>query len=268
MNEPFPEREPQAYPSFFQSLGLIGFLILISVLLSPVTLLFGDSPLGRSFALLVSYVGAFGLALFIGMKRKQQYEQRTQVFSFARVSWPLYLVLFLITLALIMPIDFLSSLIPMPEYFREMFREVIRNDVFSILAVVVAAPLLEELLFRGVILDGFLKIYTPKSAIVLSAILFGLAHMNPWQFIGAFILGILIGWVYWKTDSLWPCIFIHLVNNGVASILTFWIGIEVENTDDLFADDTIYYSTIAGSVVIVFIAGLVLQQLLDRRKPE
>ena len=38
--------------------------------------------------------------------------------------------------------------------------------------------------------------------------------MNPWQAIPAFVIGIFLGWIYWRTHSLWACIFIHFVNNG------------------------------------------------------
>lgn len=47
----------------------------------------------------------------------------------------------------------------------------------------------------------------------MSSILFGIVHLNPWQFISAFIIGLFSGWVYYKTRNLTLSILIHFVNN-------------------------------------------------------
>lgn len=75
------------------------------------------------------------------------------------------------------------------------------------------APLTEEIVHRGIILKGLLAHCTQNWAIVWSAVLFGLAHLNPWQFPGSFILGLV--WAYWviQTGSLWPGILGHALNN-------------------------------------------------------
>ena len=70
----------------------------------------------------------------------------------------------------------------------------------------------EELLFRGVILNQ-LKPYGKGMAIVASALLFGLMHMNPGQLLYATAAGLVLGAVYVKTNSLWLCILIHYSNN-------------------------------------------------------
>lgn len=46
--------------------------------------------------------------------------------------------------------------------------------------MVIAAPVLEELIFRGMMLEGLLKKYSPVTSIIISSILFGVAHLNPW----------------------------------------------------------------------------------------
>jgi len=95
--------------------------------------------------------------------------------------------------------------------------------------IVLAAPILEELLFRGIILEGLLKNYQPYRAIGFSSFLFALIHGNLAQGIGALMIGILIGWIYWKTESIIPGIFIHLFNNLVAYSSTLF-----SNEEDLF----------------------------------
>jgi len=106
----------------------------------------------------------------------------------------------------------------MPDFVEKMFIEVFGNmGVWSVFTAVIMAPILEELIFRGVILDGLLKKYRATGAIFLSALLFGIVHLNPWQFVGAFLLGLLFGWVYWQTKSLLLTILLHFFNNGLAS---------------------------------------------------
>ena len=111
------------------------------------------------------------------------------------------------------------NLIPMPEVFKEIF--VFNPNLCTFLTIVIAAPLLEELIFRGVMLDGLLKRYSPVKAILVSSILFGFVHLNPWQFVGAFLIGVFIGWIYYHTRSLSLAIIIHAVNNFVSFLFVF-----------------------------------------------
>ncbi|MDD3927375.1 MAG: CPBP family intramembrane metalloprotease, partial [bacterium] len=89
----------------------------------------------------------------------------------------------------------------------------------TFVTVVVIAPLTEEFFFRGLVLRGFLDNYGVGKAIFVSALLFGLLHLNPWQFAGAIILGLVFGWWYVRTASLWPCLIGHAVNNAIPVIL-------------------------------------------------
>ena len=110
----------------------------------------------------------------------------------------------------------LSSWLPMPDSMKQIFEKILTNSFWAFMTTVIAAPVLEEFLLRGVMERGLLKHTTPTNAILWSAFFFALIHMNPWQAIGAFIAGIFLGWIYWRTHSLIACIFIHVVNNGTA----------------------------------------------------
>ncbi|MBO3445617.1 CPBP family intramembrane glutamic endopeptidase [Clostridium sp. CCUG 7971] len=81
--------------------------------------------------------------------------------------------------------------------------------------VVITAPILEELLFRGIILNGLLSKYKKnyKKAIIISALIFGVAHLNIPQGVNAFIIGIVIGGIYYSTGSMKLSIFAHFINN-------------------------------------------------------
>lgn len=110
----------------------------------------------------------------------------------------------------------LSSWLPMPEYIKGIFEKILNNSGWAFATTVVAAPILEEFILRGVIERGLLKHTTPLKAILWSSFFFAIIHLNPWQATGAFIAGLFLGWIYWKTRSLTACIFIHAINNGTA----------------------------------------------------
>jgi hypothetical protein len=85
----------------------------------------------------------------------------------------------------------------------------------GIVRVVVLAPVVEELIFRGVIFSGFKKNFRPIWAVILSALLFALFHLNPWQLGPTFLLGLLLGFVRLRTGSLLAAIFTHALHNGM-----------------------------------------------------
>lgn len=76
----------------------------------------------------------------------------------------------------------------------------------------------EEIIFRGIILSGFLTLYSPIKSIVLSSLIFSFFHFNVLQFATAFPVGLLIGWYFYKTSNLLSCIIIHSLNNFIRVI--------------------------------------------------
>ena len=83
----------------------------------------------------------------------------------------------------------------------------------SIISVAIAAPVIEELLFRGLVQDFFGEIYPKWIAIFFTAAIFGLIHLNPFLIINAFWGGMVYGYVRYETGSLWPSIFLHSMWN-------------------------------------------------------
>lgn len=88
------------------------------------------------------------------------------------------------------------------------------NLVVAIIYTVVIAPICEELVFRGLMLTT-LNGKAPKwAAIIGVALIFGLIHSFPIGFIYAFSLGIVLGWLFYFTGSLLPCIIVHMLFNA------------------------------------------------------
>lgn len=74
-------------------------------------------------------------------------------------------------------------------------------------------------MFRGVILRGLLARHRLHVAVIVSSLLFGLIHLNPWQFVSATLLGLVYGWWSFRTRSLIPSLLGHAINNGIVVLL-------------------------------------------------
>jgi len=102
--------------------------------------------------------------------------------------------------------------------------------VMSIITVGIVAPFTEEFLFRGVIYKTLNKNISIGWTIIIQAILFGVFHGNLIQGTYATFLGIVFGYVTYKTKSLWPAIMMHMVNNTLASIVPMFISGSIMTT--------------------------------------
>jgi len=100
------------------------------------------------------------------------------------------------------------------------FESMLAPTLATTLASCVLAPLFEEMLFRGLLLRAFLQRYPRGVAIVASALYFGAAHLNIYQFFLAFFLGLLLGWLYERSQSLIPCLALHAALNSTVFLLS------------------------------------------------
>lgn len=244
----FPSRiSKPAYPSLPQAFGLLGYLLLFSVIIAiPLVIVLGDQKSGNfDISETLIYCGSALLVIFHGNRQR-----RSTRFSFGNIPIGLYFLILLMVPAWIVVIEPVINLIPMNDWARKMFEGFRPDGFLKIAMIVAAAPMLEELLFRGIILEGFLKRYSPWKAILLSSFLFGLIHLNPWQFVVAFGLGNMLGWLYWKTGSLLPCIFLHYVNNTLATISNFMTP-EVSADQSWITDPMLYAVIFSLSLLIL-----------------
>ena len=103
------------------------------------------------------------------------------------------------------PAAVLDKYLPAPAWFWEMFNKIFEGDFGwwgAFMKVAVVAPIVEELIFRGLIFHGFRRNYNAFTSVVMSALLFALFHLNPWQFPATFLLGLLLGWIMIRTNNL------------------------------------------------------------------
>lgn len=136
----------------------------------------------------------------------------------------------LASVGLILPSMYFQE-VTMPEQWPDFIQKLIDQATETLSQIMSAtggyavvcllAPIAEELVFRGAALRLLLQ-WKPEHRwlmILLSALLFAVAHMNPAQFIHPILIGLLLGWMYERTGSVLPGIIYHWINNTVAYLL-------------------------------------------------
>jgi membrane protease YdiL (CAAX protease family) len=168
------------------------------------------------------------------------------------------------------PNALLDKYLPAPSWFWEMFNKIFEGDYGwwgAFMKVAVVAPIVEELIFRGLILQGFRRNYNAFVSVTMSALLFALFHLNPWQFPATFLLGLVLGWMMLRTNNILLAILGHSINNFLVLLsITFWQEIR-SNAFYLMDKEKIYYTS-----ALVFLLSLILIFLfsfkrIEKKKP-
>lgn len=136
--------------------------------------------------------------------------------------WGVLIWVALFTLGTLIPSEWLQEQLAfdMPEAMKHLFSDIMSRPA-GYLVIGILAPLAEEIVFRGAVLRTLLHLFHARYhwvAIALSAIVFGLVHGNAAQFVHACLMGLALGWLYYRTDSLLPGLVLHWVNNSVAFV--------------------------------------------------
>ncbi len=183
---------------------------------------------------------------------------------FGKIGAGRFMVLALLALlSLTVVADPTTSFIPMPDTIRAMFERVFMDSPLwdMVLSTCILAPLLEEFLCRGMMLRGMLSHMSPRKAIIWSAVIFAVMHMNPWQSIPALLIGLLLGWVYWRTHCLWATIFLHCFNNSLSTLLSRLMpDIPVDASLQDLLPPTTWWIVFCVSVVVLTITLYILHE--------
>ncbi|MBV5314300.1 MAG: CPBP family intramembrane metalloprotease [Prolixibacteraceae bacterium] len=254
MMKQITESTMKNYPNVAQSFGITGIVILGMLLLVPVNFLL-NKLIGKEASMLIYYLFAIGIPLWIVYSVRKG-KTKINSFNITLGNKRIFPVIAICSVALLFGIASpIGNLIPMPENIQKAFMAFgSQTGIFSFILMVVAAPILEELIFRGIILDGLLRVYSPVKSILVSSFLFGLVHLNPWQFVTGLIVGIFSGWVYFKTRNLLPSIIIHAAANlsgfGMRLILDVDSSMD-KSLVETYGGWTNLIFTILGSIVVV-----------------
>ena len=118
-----------------------------------------------------------------------------------------------------------GMVIPIPDSFLQIEALLKPENPFSfallIITIVIIAPIGEELLFRGFLQNSLEKIWNDVTrAILFSSLFFAVIHFNPFWIIQIYFLGVLLGFLAWKTNSIIPCIIFHVIINATSLFFT------------------------------------------------
>lgn len=176
---------------------------------------------------------------------------------------PWFTLFWVICLAVgtIAPSSYLTELlkIELPADYEKLFSGIMGSDL-GYMAVGVLAPIAEEIVFRGAILRRLADAMGHRRrwvAITLTALLFGIVHNNMAQGLNAFIIGLMLGWMYVRTGSIVPGIVFHWANNSIAFLLYRSMPQCSDMTiTEYFHGDMKYIAILIVSSLLIFGAAL------------
>ena len=250
------------YPSFWQAANLIVIYIFIQTIVDLPLAIYdynhGTDWLYQPWLKVPVFLGSTLFILYLGFRFSGL--PFSQTFSLKKFNW-LLLPSMAITFCGLQ--YFLNEanihfehLLPPPGWFVELFTRLFNSDLGiwgGILRIVIIAPIVEEVIFRGLIMSGFSRNYRPAVAVILSALLFALFHLNPWQFAAAFSLGIVLGWIRIRTGSVLACIAGHATHNALVFLSAYYYKDLKELAIMKSGEPTNYFL-----YLILFVVGLLL----------
>ncbi len=236
----------KAYPGFWHAVLLcVTFIALQMVFVIPFAILDAafklrlvTHPAVLGVVNLSSCAGVVTVGWLIGRPAMRE------VWALRRVSWPAIAGVFVASAGAIILLSEVDNLVrfvlPPPEWVVRLFNKVSSTSEHawaSLFLLVIVAPVTEEVMFRGLILRAFLQRFKPAAAFLLSSLLFGFVHLNPWQFVSALLLGLMFAWWYARTRSLVPSLIGHALANAMV-IGHAWLPFEVQgfNAGDSFTN--------------------------------
>lgn len=255
------EAPPAAYPTLRESWGVLGWFLLVSLVVGVP--LYGLAKQLLPLELPVYKLGVMAalsvvvqLAL-LGWLRWRVSPARWPGprWNVRGASWQLYALLVVLAPSQAMVLAALR-LLPLPNWNAQTFYGLAHYPALSLTFGCLLAPVLEEILFRGILLRGLLRNYAPAVAIGQSALLFGIIHFNPAQSLFAFCFGITLGWLYYRTQSLMLCIALHALNNLLSFLSMMQSGAAMSEAAQH------RYLTSNGFLLTFLVAALLVSGLL------
>lgn len=210
---------------------IVMFLVgsILGALLFKGLILAVGQDLALKYGMIIVYPVTFIPALIYASVMSRLNEHRTEgipmdrKISRSRGHVTVVLACIFSTIATAFVMEPVNSLLPEMSEEVKMQLEYMLNGMPTWAAFISAsifAPLFEEWLCRGLVLRGLLQKTRPATAIILSALFFALIHGNMWQAVPAFAMGLLFGYVYYRTGSLKLTMLMHFTNNTAALALS------------------------------------------------
>ena len=135
---------------------------------------------------------------------------------------------------------------------------------WAIITAVLFAPVFEEFIFRGLVLESLLRRHRRSLSVVVSAMLFAIVHFQPSVMFSAFVSGLVLSTIYLHTNSIFSTIILHSINNAIAfSLIT--LNVEDYSYRQVLGGGQLYYIVYAICFVISVIATIETWRRRKRR---
>lgn len=247
-----------AYPSWGDLLTLLGVFIVATVLGSLLTgVLQKIGSVSVGFGSFLGYVIQFSLVIIFGLfQRKIRSPKETRLLKFGLAKLDFVIILWgtIMVLATGVVIEPLLNLFP--ETYLDRLGNIMAAGGWMMFTSIVIAPIMEEILFRGILQDALMRKYGVFVGILIASAVFGIVHLIPQQVVNAFMIGIVLGYIYYRTGALLPVILIHCINNAISYFTWMLNGETLLSTREQMGNDTLYF-TVYGIACVLFVIGFV-----------
>ena len=256
-----------AYPNWKDLLAVVGVFLAANVLISILLVLFFGKNMS-GMATFLSYTVTFALTIAFALRLvKQRTGTLKNVLHFTFKGFNPAIILWGVILMLAVNIVIEPVIALFPSEWYKAVEDAITLNGWSMFTAVAMAPICEEILFRGIVQDGLVRKHGSWRGILIASAVFGLIHLVPQQVVAAFCIGIVIGFVYYRTRSLLSVIVLHAINNALSVVSSFFVeeGEAAEQTlRQTIGNDVVYWLMFAVCVLLLLFS--LMQVLVSARK--
>lgn len=247
------------YPSnLFESISVIIIFLISSGILIGINL-FLNKPFNENL------IGGLSMILgaFITKKLIEYTSSKKLIFSLRIKSKKKYFFFNFLSILFI-----ISVLIPLTKLMGNYsFTNPLGSKYFIISAIIVG-PIAEEIIFRGIILNGLLSNYSTKKSIVISSILFALIHLNPIQIFISLVMGLFFGYLFYLTKNLLSVIILHSLTNLTITICSYFNyefgNPKLNSVSDIYGKYSIYIISISFLIIIACLRRIIKSVIEER----
>ena len=259
----------KTYPTWGDLVAIIGIYVAASLCFGWLALPLGQFeiiPQGcvQMIVYVLTFVSTISYALWVRWLRTGRRGEREPLFT----GWKLALTwIFFCMITLFAATILIEPVVALfPERWLELLDEHMRLGGWMMLTVIVAAPILEEILFRGIIQGSLVRKYGPWRGVLVASAIFGVVHGIPQQVVNAFFVGAVLGFVYYCSRSLIVVMVIHAINNAFSYFSWIMGGEQMKFTWEMIDDRRIYLMlyVVAFVVLVLFYVAVVRRIRRDR----
>lgn len=210
--------------------------------------LFAQLATAQSLAIVYPISMLLAIAGVLLCRRLRGGERKRMAFSKGGFNPSRLLGLFVLMVATQIAIEPLTALMPDPA-------PMVGRGFFTVLVSVVFAPIFEEILCRGIVLESFRAKYGVWAAWLCSSLFFGIIHGQITAMFSASVLGLILGYAYIRTNSIFSVVILHALNNGLAlALMAFGLG---DSTFREAIPEPKIYWMVWGVALLIVIIGAV-----------